>query len=148
MSITPGYGNPTRRSLELGQLDDDPSIPVDVRAARAWHRAMVKRGTARNDYAATLRSYVRFALDEGNLEEAEARLAALNAYADLPDERDLGPVPDLTPDWKVVRNLADAISSCVDDAVEVLSEEYDLDTDDETNSRLADRLLDLATGRD
>lgn len=77
-----GSGSPSRTSLDRGELVDLPELPVDVRAARAWHRAMVNRDTARNDYAANLRMYVRFAVTEGNLEEATARLAALLAYAD------------------------------------------------------------------
>jgi len=144
----PTYGSPTRASLERGELADDPNIPIDVRAARAWHRAMVQRGTARNDTARSLRMSVRHAVEQGDLTEAEHRLAALNAYADAPVvvEVDRGPIPEMDASWKVVRNLADAMYTCVDDAVELLSEEYDLDGDEETQSRLADRLFNLAHG--
>lgn len=76
--------SPTRFNLEAGHLDDDPSMPVDVRAARAWHRAMARRGTARDIYAQNLRMHVRFSVQDGHLWEARARLAALLAYADFP----------------------------------------------------------------
>lgn len=75
-------GSPTRQSFDRGELVDLPELPIDVRAARAWHRAMVNRRTARNDFAANLRMYVRFAVSDGNLDEARGRLAALLAYAD------------------------------------------------------------------
>jgi len=78
------YGSPTQASLDRGELVDLPELPIDVRAARAWHRAMVNRNTARNDTARSLRMSVRHAIENSTLEEAEARLAALIAYADFP----------------------------------------------------------------
>lgn len=88
------YGNvwpPTQAALREGHLDDDPALPIDVRAARAWHRAMARRGRARDDFARTLRMYVRWEVEANtgfdpsdDLTEARAKLDALIAYADAP----------------------------------------------------------------
>lgn len=145
-------GSPSRTSLDRGELVDLPELPVDVRAARAWHRAMVNRNTARNDYAANLRMYVRFAVTEGNLDEARQRLAALLAYADYgvdPTEPPYNPIPDVTSDWKLIRRLTEAMFTSVDEAVNTLIDEGYVDPDDEDlHSLVADRLFDLAIGKE
>lgn len=145
------YGSPTRASFERGELVDLPEIPIDVRAARAWHRAMVLRGTARNDYAASLRSYVRFAVEAGNLDEARARLASLLAYADYEEPTTVpNPIPQVESDWKIVRNLADAMYTAVDNTIADLLDEGLIDVDQEDEDAMAavaDRLWDLATGK-
>lgn len=85
-----GIWPPTKYALDSGYLDDDPDLPVDVRAARAWHRGMALRGVASHSYLRDLRMSVRFAVDEAvrsnsynpDLREAHHRLAALITYAD------------------------------------------------------------------
>lgn len=56
-------------------------------------------------------------------------------------------LPDLAAHWRVVRNLEDAILECVDHAIEILEDEYDLGEDEDARSELADRLFKLATER-
>ena len=54
-------------------------------------------------------------------------------------------LPDLSPEWKVVRNLTDAIYTAIDNAIEALADDGLIeDTDEEAISELADRLGDYA----
>lgn len=56
---------------------DDASLPVDVRAARAWRRAGLEDGTAE-----VLRMAVRHAVDDGDMDAAQEALDTLLGYAD------------------------------------------------------------------
>lgn len=55
------------------------------------------------------------------------------------------PLPDMTADWKAIRNLADAISECVDNTVQMLVDEFDLPDDGKTIDALTERVYLLAT---
>jgi len=72
---------PSRKALEAGDLDDDFTLPLDVRAARAWHRAMSVRNNARDDKAANMRMAVRRNVSLNNLDEARRLLLELIEYA-------------------------------------------------------------------
>lgn len=62
---------------------DDASLPIDVRAARAWHRAQARYGDG-DLRAEALRMAIRADVTAGDLEAAAARLGTLLAYADQP----------------------------------------------------------------
>ena len=55
------------------------------------------------------------------------------------------PLPLLDADWKVIRRAADAIYEVVDNAVQVLVDEYDLPDDEATIDLLTERVYALAT---
>lgn len=53
--------------------------------------------------------------------------------------------PDLTADWKVTRNCADAIAEAVGQAVGVLLDELEVPPTEEQTEELFDRVYALAT---
>lgn len=54
-------------------------------------------------------------------------------------------LPDLTADWKAIRNLSDAIFECVQNAVQSLVDECDLPDDEDAIDLLTARVYALAT---